>query len=103
MSGELERVAFAIGKVAGADAAAAAMAGITESITVRGVIGLAAVTSLTACAALGLSDFHDRGSLTTTMATPTHRGSSASSTILEVAVRPEYTQKPGEDDAWEGS
>lgn len=57
--GELERVAFAIGKVAGADAAAAAMAGITESITVRGVIGLAAVTSLTACAALGLSDFHD--------------------------------------------
>ncbi len=56
---ELERVAFAIDKVAGAEAAAAARAGIVESIMVRGVIGLAAVTSLTACAALGLSDFHD--------------------------------------------
>ena len=56
---ELERVAFAVEKVAGADAAAAARSGIAEGVCVRGVVGFAAVTSLSACAALGLSDFHD--------------------------------------------
>ena len=56
---EIERIALAIGSLAGNDAAEVARASISNSILVEGVIGLAPVTSLAACATLGLSDFHD--------------------------------------------
>ena len=56
---ELERVGAAVEALAGAEAGAAARAGVHADITVVGVVGLAPVTSLRAAAADGLSDHHD--------------------------------------------
>ena len=56
---ELERLAALVGNSAGPEAAQAMQQGVARSLSVVGVIGLAPVTSLTACAAAGLSDFHD--------------------------------------------
>lgn len=56
---ERERIASSVTAIAGAEAGAAARGGVVSSLTVCGVVGLAPVTSLVACAAAGLSDFHD--------------------------------------------
>ena len=56
---DIERVAVAAGDLAGPQAAAAVRAGLSSELSVCGVVGLAPVASLAACAAAGLSDFHD--------------------------------------------
>ena len=57
-----EQVAIQVDAVLGSggpEAGAVARAGVDPAIHVRGVVSLAGVTSLAACAAAGLSDFHD--------------------------------------------
>lgn len=58
---ELERLGAHVATIAGADAGRAAQQGVNGQIHVLGVVGLAPVTSLAACAHAGLSDFHDAG------------------------------------------
>lgn len=56
---DLSRLADIVNATAGADGATAMREGVHASIAVLGVAGLAPVVSLSACAAAGLSDYHD--------------------------------------------
>ena len=56
---EVERLALAVGALAGESGAAAIRGGVRPPIRLAGVIGLAPVASLVAAAAAGLSDYHD--------------------------------------------
>jgi hypothetical protein len=56
---DLERLAAHVSTAAGPEAGHALQRGVPESVCVVGVIALAPVTSLAACASAGLSDFHD--------------------------------------------
>lgn len=58
---ELDRLGSHVAAIAGAEAGRAAQQGVSAPLQVLGVVGLAPVTSLSACAHAGLSDFHDAG------------------------------------------